>query len=171
MAGRMPRLLIVQDREESFGFQERQLKAAAKAAAVELDVDRFDLNDSPAALLGRLESGAVAYDWLVTDLLIDGVEHDPLKSSGMRLIQELSSRNLFGAYRPPIAGFRGVRCIAVCSVCVDHGSVPQEALRREFERVRVDLAWLARGGDIKKLAERLCERLAREYGALGRTAH
>lgn len=157
-----PRILLVQDRPASLDYQAAQFQAEAKVRGVPLTIERFDLRRSPADLLDRLAGGSVWFDWMVTDLLYDGVDHDPLHSHGLRLLREIVARGLFRGYSPRVSVPSGIRAIAVCSVCVDHGAVLVPELQLELAMLGLKPAFFARGGDIAPLCRRIFDALAAE---------
>ncbi len=154
-----PRILLVQDRPSSLDYQQRLFIDEAKRRGLTIDVTKFDLRRSPTQILDQLDRQETWFDWMVTDLLIDGVDHDPLKSAGLGLLKQLVARNLFGSHGPRVPKPRGVRCIAVCSVCVDYGAVPLPELRTALADLKLRSEFFSRGGDVSELAKRVLDEL------------
>lgn len=158
---RTARVLIVQDRPKSILYQREQLLKEASRQGVTIVVESFDLRRPSSELIDALRGGE-GYDWLVTDLIRDNVDLRPETSKGVELLQAIKQHDLFGHYGSPSSSDRGIRCIAVCSVAVEHGSVPDVHLAERLTAAGVQDDYLCKGGDLSPLAEKICGRLKAE---------
>ncbi|MCB9869981.1 MAG: hypothetical protein H6837_09000 [Planctomycetes bacterium] len=153
---RAARVLLVQDVPASIAYQRELFERTAAAHDLDLEIDGFDLDRPIQHLLDSLQQAGqpAFYDWMVTDLLAPNEELND--SSGLRLLWALHDARLLGGYRAPSPSPRGIRCVAVCSVCVDHGHTDLPDLAAQFDQLGVRSEWLARGGDAADLVERIC---------------
>lgn len=162
-----PRILIVQDREDTLDLQLSKFQEVAKRYGG-ARIDAFDLKEDHDDLFGRLRSRADWYDWIVADLLEDDIDANALTSSGMNLLRRIRADGFFQAYAPRSAPPRGIRCVAVYSAVFGGGGMVGKEVGDELGRLGVKVDWLCPLGDIAALARRVFDALQSE-GVVGRT--
>lgn len=163
-----PRILIVQDREDTLDYQIRNFRRVAQEYGG-ARVDAFDLKDEHESLLNALKSGARWYDWIVADLLEDDLDVDALSSSGMKLLRRIRADGQFHAYAPRAPAPSGIRCVTVNSAVFGDGGFVGAQVGEELRRLGVKVDWLVPIGDAAALARRIFESLAGE-GLCSRSA-
>ncbi|MFG0319067.1 MAG: hypothetical protein ACF8XB_17475 [Planctomycetota bacterium JB042] len=156
-----PRILIVQDREDTLELQVSKFRRVAKEYGG-ARIEPFDLKESHDALFDRLRDGADWYDWIVADLLEDDVDANALLSSGMNLLRRLRADGHFHGYVPRASPPRGIRCVAVYSAVFGGGGMVGREVGAELGRLGIGSDWLWPLGDVAELARRIFDALAAE---------
>lgn len=151
------RVVVLQDRPRSIEYQIDLLQATARDSGLRIAVAGLDMRRPVEEILQRLAAVNGGVEWLVTDLLLDNVDASLTESRGVRVMEQLVDRQMFGRYvsRP----VRGTRSIAVSSVAVHDGGVADEALARRLRDLGVDFQYLGSGGAFQPLARAICDEL------------